>query len=183
MLTKILIGLAVVVILFLITVAFQPAEFKVVRTTKINAPAVDVFGYVNDFHKWTAWSPWENLDPNLQRFYEGAPAGPGTIYRWVGNRKVGEGKMTLTESKPGEYVRIALDFLKPFAASNKVVISFKQEGNQTAVDWTMTGTKNFICKGMGMFMSMDKMCGGQFEQGLAQLKAVSETRPATVAGL
>lgn len=181
MLTKILIGLAIVVVLFLITVSFQSADFKVVRSTRVAAPALNVFSHVNDLHKWTSWSPWENLDPNLKRTYGGPTSGKGASYHWVGNNKVGQGSMTIADSRPGEYVNIALDFIKPFAAKNDVVFSFKSEGNQTTVTWTMTGTKNFICKGMCMFMSMDKMCGKQFEQGLATLKSVSEAEMASLA--
>src|SRR5436190_13618996 len=164
MIKKILIGLAVVVIAFVAIAAMQPAEFSVQRAAVMPAPADAVFAQVNDFHNWEAWSPWAKLDPAMKQSYEGASAGIGAVYSWAGNSDVGEGRMTITESRPGELVRIKLEFLKPFAATNTAEFTFKPEGgNQTAVTWTMSGRKNFMCKAFGLFMNMDKMIGGDFE--------------------
>ena len=167
-------AIALVVILFLILVALQPADFRVVRSGTISAPPADVFPQVNDFHKWEAWSPWAKIDPTMKQTYEGQPAGTGAIYSWNGNSQVGEGRMTITESRPTDLVRIKLEFIKPFAAVNDVEFTFKPEGNQTHVTWSMAGRKNFMLKAFGLFMSMDKMVGGMYEQGLRQMKAVVE---------
>jgi hypothetical protein len=110
----------------------------------------------------------------MKKTYEGAPAGTGAIHTWSGNREVGEGRVTITESRPNELIRIRLEMHKPIAATNTVEFTFTTEGNQTAVTWGMTGNNNFIAKALHLFMNMDKMVGGQFEQGLAQLKAVGE---------
>src|SRR5712691_556201 len=99
MLKKILIALAAIVVVVVVVVALQPSEFRVTRTAVISAPAPAVFAQVNDFHKWEAWSPWARLDPAMKQTYEGAREGPGAIYRWAGNREVGEGSMTITESQ------------------------------------------------------------------------------------
>jgi len=85
--------------------------------------------------------------------------------------------MTITESRPGELVRIKLEFFKPFAAVNTAEFSFKPSGDDTAVTWTMTGQNNFLARALCLFVNMDKMVGGQFEQGLAQMKTVVERRP------
>ena len=175
MLAKILIGIAAVLLVFAVVVAFQPADFQVVRSIKVSAPPPVVFSEVNDFHRWDAWSPWAKLDPAMKQTHEGAPAGVGAIYSWAGNSDVGEGRMTIIESKPNELVRIRLEFLKPFAATNTTDFTFKPEGPQTAVTWTMAGEKNYISKAMCMFVSMDKMVGGDFEKGLTALKSVAET--------
>ena len=177
MLKKILIGVAVVIGGFLGVVAIQPAEFRVVRSATISAPPAAVFAQVNDFHQWEAWSPWEKVDPQMKRTYEGAPSGTGTVYAWAGNKDVGEGRMTITESRPAELVRIQLDFLKPFPATHAAEFTFKPEGGQTVVHWSMEGKKNFVSKAVCMFMNMDKMLGGQFEKGLAQMKSVVESAP------
>ena len=176
MLKKIVIVLALVLIILLVVVAVQPGEYRVVRTATIASPQPAVFEQVNDLHKWEAWSPWAKLDPAMKQTYEGPPAGTGAIYHWVGNKKVGEGRMTVTESRPSDLVRIKLDFIKPFASTADSEFTFKPEANQTAVSWSMAGKKNFMTKGFGLFVSMDKMIGGDFERGLAQLKTVVETR-------
>jgi hypothetical protein len=177
MLLKILIAVAAMIVVFLIIVALQPSEFRVTRAATIAAPPPAVFAQVNDFHKWEAWSPWAKLDPGMKQTYEGAPAGTGAVYTWSGNNNVGEGRMTITESRPSDLIRINLEFMRPFAATNATEFTFKPEGNGTAVTWTMSGRNNFMAKAMHMFMNIDKMVGGQFEQGLAQMKRVAEASP------
>ncbi len=177
MLIKILIALAVIVVVFVGLVALQPSEFRVARSATISAPAPAVFAQVNDFHNWEAWSPWAKLDPAMKQTYDGAPAGTGAIYTWAGNNQVGEGRMTLTESRPNELIRIKLEFLKPFEATNIAEFTFTPEDNQTAVTWSMAGKSNFIAKAVHLFVNMDKMVGGKFEEGLARMKSVVEAAP------
>jgi len=174
MLIKILIGLAVLVVLLVVVVALQPSEFRITRTTTVASPASAVFAQVNDFHKWEAWSPWAKLDPAVRNTFEGAPAGTGAVFAWAGNNKVGEGRMTITESRPNELVRIKLEFMKPFAATNTAEFTFKPEGDQTAVTWSMFGRNNFIGKAVRLVMNMDKTLGGEFDKGLAAMKSVAE---------
>jgi hypothetical protein len=175
MLKKILIALAVIVIVFVVIVALQPSDFRVARTAAISVPPPAVFAQVNDFHKWEAWSPWAKLDPAAKNSFEGPSAGIGAIFKWSGNNEVGEGSMTITESRPSDLIKIKLDFTKPFEATNTTEFTFKPEGNQTMVTWSMFGTNNFIAKAFCLFNSMDKMIGGQFEKGLAQMKTVAES--------
>ena len=179
MFKKILIGIGAaifaVIAIFVIVVALQPSDFRIARTATIAAPAESVFNQVNDLHKWAAWSPYEKIDPALKRTYSGNPSGVGAIYEWVGNKDVGEGRATIIESRPNELVRIQLEFLKPFAATNIAEFSLAPSGNQTSVTWSMTGTNNFMFKAVCLFMNMDKIVGSQFEQGLTQMKSLLET--------
>jgi hypothetical protein len=41
----------------------------------------------------------------------------------------------------------------------------------------MSGRNNFIGKAFGLFVDCDKMVGGQFEKGLASMKAIVEAAP------
>jgi len=167
----------VIVIVVVVVVAVQPSGFRVERTATISAPAPAVFGQVNDFHNWEAWSPWAKLDPTMRQAFEGAPAGTGAIYTWTANKQVGEGRMTVTESRPNELIRIRLEFLKPFAATNTAEFAFKPEGNQTVVTWSMVGKNNFMAKAVHLVVNMDRMVGGDFEKGLARMKSVAEAAP------
>jgi hypothetical protein len=173
---KILIALAVIVIGFLIVVATRPSDMRITRSATMSADAPMVFAQVNDFHNWQAWSPWEKLDPDMQRTYEGPTSGEGAVYTWSGNSDVGEGRMTLTDSRPDELVRIKLEFIKPFAATNTTEFQFEPRDGQTEVTWTMTGQNNFMSKAFGLFVDMDKMIGNDFEKGLNQMKAVVEAK-------
>ena len=178
MLRKILLGVAVVILGFVILVASRPADFRVTRTTLVSAPTPVVFDQVNDFHRWDAWSPWAKIDPAMKTTFAGSPSGTGAIYSWSGNREVGDGRMTITDSRPHDHLGFKIEFLKPFAATNAAEFTFTPEAGQTRVTWSMFGKCNFMLKGMSLFASMDKMVGGDFEKGLAQLKAVAEHAPA-----
>lgn len=174
MLIKILGVVAALVAILCVVAAMQPAQFVVTRSAMIGAPAPAVFAQVNNLHNWENWSPWAKLDPACKMTYEGPTEGSGAAFAWDGNNKVGAGRMAILESRAAELVRLKLDFLKPFKASNNAEFTFKPDGNATRVTWSMSGTKNFMFKVMGLFMNCDKMVGSDFEKGLAQLKAVSE---------
>jgi polyketide cyclase/dehydrase/lipid transport protein len=181
MFKKILLGIVVMLVVLiavcLVLIMMQPAHYQVERSATINAPAPAVFTLVNDFHKWDSWSPWAKLDPTMKQSYEGAPAGSGAMYSWAGNSQVGEGKMTIIESHPSDLVKIKLEFIKPFAATNATDFTFTPSGNSTNVKWTMSGDNNFVGKAFSLFMNMDKMIGADFEKGLAKMKTVAESEP------
>jgi uncharacterized protein YndB with AHSA1/START domain len=174
MLKKILIALVAIIALFLIVVALQPSEFSVERTATMAAPPATVFEQVNDFHKWEAWSPWAKLDPDAKIAFEGPPSGAGTIMTWDGNNKVGQGKMTLTESQPSDLVKIKVDFVKPMEGSNESTFTFKPDGDKTAVGWTVAGHQSFIAKAFCLVMNGKKMMADAMDQGLANMKSVAE---------
>jgi uncharacterized protein YndB with AHSA1/START domain len=136
-LKKIIIALVILVAAFAGVVAMQPSEFSVERTATIAAPPADVFQHVDDLHKWDAWSPWAKLDPNAKVGFEGPPAGKGSVFTWSGNDTIGEGRMTVVESRPAELVKLDVDFVKPFEGSSTSQFTFKPDGNQTAVTWSM----------------------------------------------
>jgi uncharacterized protein YndB with AHSA1/START domain len=175
---KILVGIAaavaLVVVVLAVVVAMQPSEFRIERRATIAAPAAAVFAQVNDFHNWEAWSPWAKLDPAVKNSFEGPPAGKGATFSWAGNSKVGEGRMTIVESRPDELVRIKLEFLKPFAATSTAEFAFKPDGERTAVTWSMYGNNGFINRAVFLFVNMDKALGGEFEKGLASMKSAAE---------
>lgn len=172
MIKKIALALALIVVAFAIVVALQPADFSITRSIRIIAPPDAAFAQVNDFHKWENWSPWAKLDPNMKTTYAGPGAGAGAVYTWAGASAVGEGRMTIPESHPSDLIRIELVFQKPMAATNTTEFTFTPEASETLVKWTMTGKNGFGGKAFNLLMNMDKIVGGDFEKGLAQLKAI-----------
>jgi uncharacterized protein YndB with AHSA1/START domain len=149
--------------------------YTVERSATIAAEPRQIYGRLVDFHQWMTWSPWEDLDPNQERTFSGAESGPGAKYAWSGNRKAGRGQMEITSAQEPTEVRIALDFEKPFKSSNTTEFFLIAEGSgRTRVRWVMTGPKTFATKVMGLFSSMDKMIGPDFEKGLARLKDAVE---------
>jgi hypothetical protein len=175
MLTILAIIAAAIAVLILF-IATRPPEFRVTRSGAIPGPVSAVFPHVNELRKWEPWSPWARLDPNAKSTFEGPAAGAGASMAWAGNNQVGEGRMTIIESRPNELVRFKLEFYKPFKATNTAEFTFKAQGDQTVVTWSMFGTNNFLAKAMNLVINCDKMVGGQFEQGLANLREAVEKK-------
>ena len=178
MLKKILTGTVVVIAAFLIFVVTRPADFRVERSATIAAPAMALFDQVNDHHKFNAWNPFLKLDSNVKNTYSGPESGVGAVCSWDGNKDVGAGSATITESKPGELVRERMDWIRPMAGVATVDFTFKPDGDKTVVTWAMYGKNGFMGKLVSVFMDCDKMCGPPFEQGLANLGKIVTVAPA-----
>ena len=154
--------------------ASKPDFFRVERSTTIGTSPERIFPLINDFHNFGRWSPWEHLDPQMQRSITGPPSGRGASYAWSGNAKAGAGRMEILESSPSTRVVMKLDFIKPFEGHNTAEFTLDRKGDATAVTWAMYGPANFVSKLMGVFFNMDKMIGDDFAIGLANLKSITE---------
>lgn len=154
--------------------ATKPDQMVLTRSTQVNAAPETVFPLINDFHNWTQWSPWEKLDPNLERSYSGPDSGVGARYAWKGNDEVGQGEMTITESTPAKRVLLNLHFIAPWEATNSTEFTLNPQGAQTEVTWTMRGPSPFVMKMMSVVFDFDAALGKDFESGLAAMKAVAE---------
>lgn len=166
--------LVVLIVALLIYAATKPDTFRIERSVTIIAPPEKAFGLINDLHQWVSWSPWEKMDPSMKKTHRGAPQGKGAVLEWDGNKDVGQGRMEILESLPSSKILIKLDFFKPFAAHNQAEFALTTNASSTQVAWAMYGPQPYMMKVMGLFCSMDKMVGGQFEQGLADLKTLAE---------
>jgi hypothetical protein len=179
MLRKMLIGVAasfaLMVLVLVLVVSTRPDTFHVERSITVNAPAEYAFAQVNDFHAWPAWSPWEKLDPNMQRTHSGAASGEGAQYAWKGNDDVGEGRMTIEKSQLPSLISIRLEFIEPFPATNTATFTFGAAPEGTKVTWAMDGKNNFMAKAAHLFMDIDQMVGNDFQKGLSALKGVAES--------
>ena len=177
MLKKIALALVGIIAVFLIVAAMQPNEYKVTRSIEIAAPPAAVHAQINDFHNWDNWSPWAKLDPAMKTTYSGAPSGPTASYHWIGNDKVGEGRMTILESQPAQSVKIDLDFIQPFPSKSITLFTITPAGSGSKVEWAMSGQNSFVPKAMMLLMGgMDKAVGPDFERGLAQMKLAAEKK-------
>jgi hypothetical protein len=173
------IGIVVVVLIVAVSAvlafaATRPDEFSVRRTAVINAPAEKIFPLINDLRAWSAWSPYEKKDPAMKKSYSGATAGKGAAFEWDGDSNVGKGRIEIADAAPPRRVTFKLSMIKPFECNNVVDFTLQPSGDATQVTWAMNGPNHYIGKVMSVFFDMDKMVGGDFEQGLASLKRVAE---------
>jgi hypothetical protein len=151
------------------------ADFEVTRSATIAASPERLHGLIDDFHEWRAWSPWEDIDPDMRREYSGPDSGAGARYAWEGNRKAGRGSMEIVSSTR-ERVELRLVFEKPWKATNRVDFELVPAGGGTTeVTWRMTGTQKGFAALLGKVYPMDRMVGKDFEKGLARLKSAAES--------
>ena len=174
MIKQLLLVVVGIIVIILIRATFVQDAFRVERSITIKAPPEKIFGLINDFHNFSQWSPWEHLDPEMQRSITGPAAGKGAVYEWSGNSKAGAGRMEILESTPSSRILIKLDFLKPIASSSTSEYTITPQGDSTKVTWAMFGPTPFASKVMQVFVTMDKMIGGDFESGLKTMKMVAE---------
>jgi uncharacterized protein YndB with AHSA1/START domain len=166
--------LALAVAIVLILAATKPDSFSVQRATSVKAPPEKVFPWINDFHRWKSWSPYENKDPAMKRSYSGAADGKGAVYGWEGNKNVGSGRMEILDSSAPAKIVIKLDFFAPFEGHNTAEFTMLPQGDATNVIWLMHGPAPFTHKVMQVFMNLDHMVGKDFEAGLTNLKNLAE---------
>ncbi|MCK1423869.1 SRPBCC family protein [Bradyrhizobium sp. 180] len=152
----------------------KPDTFRVERTLTVKAPADAIYPQVADFHRWTAWSPYESRDPAMRRTFGGAAEGKGATYAWDGNNNVGAGHMEILEANAPLRLRIKLDFERPFEGHNSAEFTFVPQGDATLITWAMYGPAPFLSKLMQVFINMDSMIGKDFEVGLVSLKKLTE---------
>jgi hypothetical protein len=172
MIKKILLVLVGLIALLLIVATTRPADFRVERSASLAATPVALFEHVNDHRKFNVWSPWAKLDPNVKNIY----SGPVAVCSWQGNSEVGAGTATIIDSKPGELVRLRMDWKKPMAGTATVEFTFKPQGEKTLVTWSMHGKNNFVGKVFSLFMDCDTMVGPQFEKGLVSLGEIAAVK-------
>jgi len=175
MLKVILFGIAVVIAGVLAYAATRPDTFRVQRTASIAAPPEKIFPLIDDLRSGERWSPYYRKDPAMKGIYTGPVSGPGSAFEFAGNRDVGSGRVTITDSTPSAKVTMRLQMFKPFAADNIVEFTLVPRGATTDVTWAMQGRQPYLAKVMGLFFDMDKMVGTDFAAGLASLKALVET--------
>jgi len=177
MLKRIALGVAAIVVVLVVVVALQPAEFAVERSATIEAPPHLVYGYIENLREWEAWSPFARMDPKQKNSYSGPAAGVGAITSWEGP-EAGKGRATITAVEPDRQVDLRLEFQEPMQATNRAVFTLVPAGSATTVTWRLEGRNGFLGKAVGLLMDMDSMVGGEFEKGLASMKTLAETASA-----
>jgi uncharacterized protein YndB with AHSA1/START domain len=170
---KIIAIVVVAIALILIYAATRPDILHVERAIDIKASPEKIFPLINDFKQWEPWTPY-NKDSAMKKTYSGNTSGKGAMYAWEGNKEVGRGEIAITNTTPPREIVLALHMIQPFEGHNHVVFSLDAKGDATTVTWTLEDRHTYFMKVMSLFLNLDKMIGGDFEIGLARLKAFAE---------
>jgi hypothetical protein len=173
MLKKILLVLVATILGFVGYVSMQPSEYRYERELVIAAPAEVIFPFVNTQKEWVKWSPWQEKDPKMKLTYEGAESGVGSVGHWEGNKDVGKGSSTITESIPFERIVFAVAFVEPMVGKSTVTFTFSPAVEGTKVVWAMEGSSDFAAKAMSVVMNCKDICTSMMSKGLAKLAVVA----------
>ena len=160
----------------MIAAYLRPDTFRVERSLRIAAPPAAVHPLINNIARMNSWSPFLKRDANVKGNYRGPAEGPGAAFDFAGNREVGKGTIEMIGSTPDK-ITMKLDMVAPMEGHNVIEFSLVPQGQSTEVTWAMHGASPYLSKLLGLVFNMDKMIGGAFEAGLAELKSKVE-RPA-----
>ena len=158
----------------LLFAATRPDVFRVQRSAHIEASPEKIYPFINDMRQFNSWNPFVLKDSNARGDYRGPAAGAGAGYDFPGNKDVGKGSIEIVDAAAPARVAMRLDMVEPFEGYNAIEFTLKPGGSGTDVTWAMQGPSPYIAKLAGIFFNMDKMIGGDFEKGLAQMKSVAE---------
>jgi len=173
---KIAISIVALLVIFLGYVSTRESKFNYVRSGVIKAPAEKIYPYISDFKLGGEWSPYEKVDPNMKKTYEGTPGQPGHKMSFQGNKDAGSGRIEILNAVPNESVELKLTMTEPFQAENIVIYKLTQEGSGTRFSWSMSGDGGFMTKLISVFIDCEKMIAGQFDQGISNLKTLVESQ-------
>jgi hypothetical protein len=171
-----ILGLVVLAVLagLILNALRLPDEFRIERTTRIQARPEKIFPLVNDLEAFNTWNPFAKADPAAVLRYGTPVAGEGAAFEWDSTGQSGAGRIEIIRSMPSESVAMSLEFRRPFAARNAAEFTLAPAGDATDVSWTMTGRSSFLQRLMSVFFDMDELVGGEFAKGLADLKVIAE---------
>jgi len=167
-------SLIAVIGLIVLIAALRPSDFRIAHSQLINASPQALFPYINNLKRFQEWNPYRDKDRSARNEFSGPEAGPGAVFRWIGDANVGEGIMTIKKVVPDRTVEVDLEFLRPFPGHNAVAFTLEPQSEGTLVSWCMSGRYALFPKIVGLFISMDRMIGGDFKTGLKRLKSLAE---------
>ncbi len=171
-----LLGFIALIIVLGVVGIFLPDTQHVERQIAIDAPADEIFPYVNDFRKFNEWSPWAKIDPQTKYTFSGPESGVGAKMEWASeHQQVGQGTQEILESVPNNTVKTRLDF--GMGGPSLAGFALSENNGQTTVVWSFDAYfENSIARYFGLMLDLDKWVGGDYEKGLANLKTVVEAK-------
>jgi len=97
-LKTIIFALLAIVAIALIAAAFVSKEMKYEKSITVNAPIEIAWENVNSLADLDAWSPWNDLDPNMKKEKTGTDGEIGASASWESTVKdVGKGTQTIAK--------------------------------------------------------------------------------------
>jgi uncharacterized protein YndB with AHSA1/START domain len=166
-------GIAVIFIVVFTVSLFLSKSYYLERSIEIKAPAENIYPLIGELRNWSQWSPWHELDPDMSLTFGSTTTGVGGNYSWFGE-EAGEGKIEITEFEPPDKVAFHLIFKGWEDSPSTCAFNLTPSGDGQTVSWSFSGefSGNPIKRYFGLMF--ETMVGGEYEKGLANLKALVE---------
>lgn len=171
---KLLLGLLVLAVLFVVVGFFLPSRARVERSLNMRTTPGFLFPQIASLTRWPEWMAWTtNRFPDMQMKFSGPASGVGAVMMAEG-KSSGNGTVTIARADPAKGVWYGLDFehgTQLFHGS----ITFDTTNGGTKVAWlveTDMGANPFK-RWAGLVL--DKLMGGDMASGLANLKRQAES--------
>lgn len=167
--------ITLIVVAALITVMglFAKNDYHLERSIEIDAPREMIYEYVRYFENMKEWSPWAELDPNMQDSIIGPDGEVGTIYSWNGNEDAGKGRQRITKMSP-DRIEMEVQIYEPWESTNPAFMTFEDQDSLTKVTWGYDMHIAFPWNGFAMFTDINSGLGLDYERGLDALKRICE---------
>jgi len=171
---KALYGIASFIVLLVLIGLALPRHARVDVETRIDVHPATVFALVNDFQRFSLWSPWVDSDPNAHIVYSGPVRGVGATMTWDG-AIIGTGTQTVTESRPFEHVTITVNPGEPGEARSWFDIV--GEDGTSKVTWSFETDYGYNVVGRYFALVLTGVVRRDYILGLASLRDLAETMP------
>jgi uncharacterized protein YndB with AHSA1/START domain len=152
-----------------------PDRAEVERSVVIERPPAEVFSLLDGFGRFNEWSPWRDYDATAKYDYAGPPNGVGASMRWQGEKGTGSQEIIAIDAPHSIAVRL------DFGADGKATAHYllRPAGAGTRVVWRLESDAEGALVGRWFNLLLDRMVGPDYERGLADLKTLAESQPAT----
>jgi hypothetical protein len=152
-----------------VRILMQPEHIHVERSIEVDAAPVDVAGRVRDLREVTAWSPWTDLDPDMEQSYSHVTTGTGAWYAWKGDDDVGSGRQEVLVDEPRRVVH-ELVFVEPMESRARATITWRGDAERTVVTWAFDQPADLVSKAFTLFVDVDGRIGADLARGLERLE-------------
>ncbi len=169
----IIIAIAAFVGLGMIAVGLMPTGYSVSRQIEVNASPERVYGLVANVKEWSSWYPMYRTEPLGEYLYAGKVQEAGSSIRFKG-LDIGQGEVLITQVNPP----LSVSARKEIKTPETLLVSYEwsvaeMEAGKVLLTWTEHGSARFPWQRSRAI----SRAAPYLEQGLSQLKEVSELRP------
>lgn len=162
--------LALLLALFLVVGLFLPRRVEVSRSTDLSEPPQVVFPYLSDLERWTAWTPWGDVESRI----EGPTGGEGATRTWD-DPTFGSGSLTLTEVAAPS--RVSYEARVEGGVLFEGLLELEPMSGGSRLTWTESVSWGWNPLLGWNGLTLDDAQGRQLEEALARLREVAGSPP------